>query len=145
MSEMRELTDTELDAVCGGFFNFGNIVTQTNIATQVGVAIGGISGITGGNAGNASRRTAARSGKLQHYRLNHGCPHTPWLLPGCAGTNSIENSHGHERPRSRNYGKRVSTRCLLGRSYKLSSRSILTRTSSRQEIKHRSPPMIKRG
>ena len=54
MSEMRELTDTELDAVCGGFFDFGNIVTQTNIATQVGVAAGGISGITGGNAGNAS-------------------------------------------------------------------------------------------
>jgi len=54
MSEMRELTDTEVDAVCGGFFDFGNIVTQTNIATQVGVAVGGISGITGGNAGNAS-------------------------------------------------------------------------------------------
>jgi hypothetical protein len=54
MSEMRELIDTELDAVCGGFFDFGNIVTQTNIATQVGVAVGGISGITGGNAGNAS-------------------------------------------------------------------------------------------
>ena len=54
MSEMRELTDTELDAVCGGFFDFGNIVTQTNIATQVGVAVGGISGITGGNAGNAT-------------------------------------------------------------------------------------------
>ena len=51
---MRELTDTELDAVCGGFFDFGNIVTQTNIATQVGVAVGGISGITGGNAGNAT-------------------------------------------------------------------------------------------
>jgi len=54
MNEMRELTDTELDAVCGGFFDFGNIVTQTNIATQVGVAVGGISGITGGNAGNAT-------------------------------------------------------------------------------------------
>jgi hypothetical protein len=54
MGEMRELTDTELDAVCGGFFDFGNIVTQTNIATQVGVAVGGISGITGGNAGNAT-------------------------------------------------------------------------------------------
>ena len=54
MNEMRELTDTELDAVCGGFFDFGNIVTQTNIATQVGVAVGGVSGITGGNAGNAT-------------------------------------------------------------------------------------------
>src|SRR5713226_84345 len=30
---------------------------------------------------------------------------------GCADTNSIENSHGHEHPRSMNYGKRVSTRC----------------------------------
>ena len=43
MSEMRELTDTELDAVCGGVFDFGNIVTQTNIATQIGVAVGGTS------------------------------------------------------------------------------------------------------
>jgi hypothetical protein len=54
MSEMRELIDVELDAVCGGFLDFGNIVIQPNIATQVGVAVGGISGITGGNAGNAS-------------------------------------------------------------------------------------------
>jgi hypothetical protein len=54
MSEMRELIDTELDAVCGGLFDFGNIVVQPNIATQVGVAVGGISGITGGNAGVAS-------------------------------------------------------------------------------------------
>jgi hypothetical protein len=41
MSEMRDLIDTELDAVCGGQFDFGNIVTQTNTATQVGVAVGG--------------------------------------------------------------------------------------------------------
>jgi hypothetical protein len=54
MSEMRELTDTEIDAVCGGVFDFGNIITQTNIATQVGVALGGISGIAAGPAGNAS-------------------------------------------------------------------------------------------
>ena len=54
MSEIRELSDTELDAVCGGFFNFGNIVTQTNVATQVGIAVGGISVFTGGNAGNAA-------------------------------------------------------------------------------------------
>jgi len=52
MSEMRELIDTELDAVCGGVFDFGNIVAQANNATQVGVALGGTSGI--GNAGNAS-------------------------------------------------------------------------------------------
>jgi hypothetical protein len=54
MNEVRELIDTELDAVCGGLFDFGNIVVQPNIATQVGVAVGGISGITGGNAGNAT-------------------------------------------------------------------------------------------
>jgi hypothetical protein len=45
--ELTELTDTELDVVCGGFLNgFGNIVTQTNNAVQVGVAIGGIGGLT---------------------------------------------------------------------------------------------------
>ena len=53
MTEVRELIDTELDAVCGGLFDFGNIVIQPNIATQVGVAVGGIGGI-GGNGGNAS-------------------------------------------------------------------------------------------
>ena len=45
MSEKCELIDTELDAVCGGLFDFGNIVIAPNIATQVGVAVGGISGI----------------------------------------------------------------------------------------------------
>jgi hypothetical protein len=54
MSEMRELRDTELDAVCGGFFNFGNRVTQMNSAQQVGAAVGGNSFITFGNAGNAA-------------------------------------------------------------------------------------------
>ena len=62
MSEMRELMDTELDAVCGahhhhhghgghggyggqgglsGFANFGNIIIEPNIAVQIGLAIGG--------------------------------------------------------------------------------------------------------
>jgi hypothetical protein len=59
MSEMRELIDTELDAVCGahhhhghhghgggggllsGFTNFGNVVVQENIAVQIALAIGG--------------------------------------------------------------------------------------------------------
>jgi hypothetical protein len=54
MSEVHELIDVELDSVCGGVFDFGNIVIQPNISTQVGVAVGGISGITGGNAGSAS-------------------------------------------------------------------------------------------
>jgi hypothetical protein len=38
--ELTELTDTELDTVCGSILNgFGNIVTQVNNATQVGVAV----------------------------------------------------------------------------------------------------------
>ena len=28
MSEMRELIDTELDAVCGGFFDLGKYITK---------------------------------------------------------------------------------------------------------------------
>lgn len=38
---MSELTDTELDAVCGGLlnFNFASPVIQTNTASQVGVAV----------------------------------------------------------------------------------------------------------
>ena len=58
MSEMRELLDTELDAVCGahhhghhghggggggllsGLTNFGNVVVQENIAVQIALAIG---------------------------------------------------------------------------------------------------------
>jgi hypothetical protein len=54
MIEMRELTDKELDAVCGGILNFLNYVTQSNAAQQVGVALGGQSLITGGNSGNAA-------------------------------------------------------------------------------------------
>ena len=59
MSEMRELTDTEIDAVCGGhhhhhhhhgggsgfggfggIINFGNIIIQENIVEQIAVAVG---------------------------------------------------------------------------------------------------------
>ncbi|MCP3466601.1 MULTISPECIES: hypothetical protein [unclassified Bradyrhizobium] len=56
MSEMRELIDTELDAVSGGccchdgldglfgklgnIVNFGNIFIQENIAVQIAVAVG---------------------------------------------------------------------------------------------------------
>jgi hypothetical protein len=36
MSTMYELTGTELDAVSGGVFDFGNEVTQANIAEQTG-------------------------------------------------------------------------------------------------------------
>ena len=53
MSEMRELTDKELDAVCGGGFSDSfNIVVQPQIATQIGVAVGGFSVF--GNGGNAA-------------------------------------------------------------------------------------------
>ena len=55
MSEMRELTDTELDAVCGGHHHhhhhgggstllkpdFSNGVFQNNITVQIGVALFG--------------------------------------------------------------------------------------------------------
>jgi hypothetical protein len=54
MIEVRELIDTEVEAVLGGVFDFGNTVAQANNATQVGLALGGTSGITFGNAGNAA-------------------------------------------------------------------------------------------
>jgi hypothetical protein len=46
---VTELTDSELDAVCGGILNLGNIinqlhlgnVVQINTAVQIGLAIGG--------------------------------------------------------------------------------------------------------
>jgi hypothetical protein len=41
---VSELTDTELDAVCGGLANFFNSITQTNVAVPIGVAVGGLGG-----------------------------------------------------------------------------------------------------
>jgi hypothetical protein len=38
---VTDLIDTELDAVCGGLLNLGNITNQQNIAVPIGVAIGG--------------------------------------------------------------------------------------------------------
>jgi hypothetical protein len=65
MIEVRELVDTELDAVCGGaLVEIGNI----NIGTQIGVAIGGFGGIggigIGGNGGNAGNGGDASVGNL---------------------------------------------------------------------------------
>jgi hypothetical protein len=40
-SNLATLADSELDAVAGGVFDFGNIVAQANNATQVGLAPGG--------------------------------------------------------------------------------------------------------
>ena len=54
MTEMRELTVAELDGVCGSGLvdiNFGNIVVNPQIATQVGFAMGGLSVF--GNGGSA--------------------------------------------------------------------------------------------
>jgi hypothetical protein len=39
---ISELIDAELDEVCGGIFNIGNPVVQTNTGVQVGVALGGL-------------------------------------------------------------------------------------------------------
>jgi hypothetical protein len=53
MSEMREMTDKELDAVCGGkYSNYDsyNTVTQSNSATQMAVAMGGDGVFFSGNA-----------------------------------------------------------------------------------------------
>ena len=38
---VTELTDTELDAVCGGILNLGNILTQLNVAVPIASAQGG--------------------------------------------------------------------------------------------------------
>ena len=40
-AEMVELTDTELDAVSGGFANLANIITQVNVAVPFASAVGG--------------------------------------------------------------------------------------------------------
>jgi hypothetical protein len=44
MCEMRELADTELDVVCGGFLNFNN---SFNTLLQGNLQIGGIVGAIG--------------------------------------------------------------------------------------------------
>jgi hypothetical protein len=43
---MTELTDKELDAVCGGFLDFGNTVLQTNNATATNVSVLSLGGET---------------------------------------------------------------------------------------------------
>jgi lactobin A/cerein 7B family class IIb bacteriocin len=40
-AEIVELTDTELDAVSGGFLNLGNVITQVNVAVPIASAFGG--------------------------------------------------------------------------------------------------------
>ena len=61
MNEVRELIDTELDVVCGGAFfdiSIGNIVVEPQIATQVGVAIGGFSVFGNGGGANITQLLA---------------------------------------------------------------------------------------
>ena len=58
MNEVRELIDTELDAVCGGGLvdiSLGNIVVEPQIATQVGFAIGGFSVFGSGGSANVAQ------------------------------------------------------------------------------------------
>jgi hypothetical protein len=59
---MREPIDSELEAVSGGLFDFGNIVIQPSIGLQVGVALGG--GITFGNAGSAAVQQVLSQGNV---------------------------------------------------------------------------------
>jgi hypothetical protein len=40
--QVTELTDTELDEVCGGVLNLLNGIAQVNVAVPIGVAIGGL-------------------------------------------------------------------------------------------------------
>ena len=61
MNEVHELIDTELDAVCGGAFfdiSIGNIVVEPQIATQVGVAVGGFSVFGNGGSANLTQLLA---------------------------------------------------------------------------------------
>jgi hypothetical protein len=43
---MTELTDTELDVVCGGFLDFGNVVTQTNNTSALNLSVLSVGGYT---------------------------------------------------------------------------------------------------
>ena len=61
MNEVRELIDTELDTVCGGGLfdiSIGNIVVEPQIATQVGVAVGGFSVFGSGGSANVTQLLA---------------------------------------------------------------------------------------
>jgi hypothetical protein len=53
---MTELTDTELDAVCGGALDFGNVITQINTGLNLNINVlsfgtSAEQGISQGNAG----------------------------------------------------------------------------------------------
>ena len=79
-SDLVELTNTELDAVSGGkqnllAINFGNIITQVNIAENIGVVVG--SGNltqnltnTGNNSISNSPFTSTNSGTFSFGNFN---------------------------------------------------------------------------
>jgi hypothetical protein len=46
MTELIQLTDTELDFVCGGILDFGNAVTQLNDASNFNMNVLGVGGNT---------------------------------------------------------------------------------------------------
>ena len=91
---IRELIDTEVEAVVGGAFDFGNAVFQQNNATQVGLALGGLSGITLGSAGNAA---AAQQLERQHDRLIRHARTLLGCSRGCAGAIRSKFSQTHRR------------------------------------------------
>ncbi len=51
---MTELTDTELDAVCGGILDIGNPITQINTATPTLVNVLSVGGNTNQIVGQAN-------------------------------------------------------------------------------------------
>jgi hypothetical protein len=62
MNEVRELIDTELDTVCGGgLFDINvnpQIVVEPQIATQFGLAVGGLSVFGNGGSANVTQLLA---------------------------------------------------------------------------------------
>jgi hypothetical protein len=61
MIEKIELIDAELDAVCGGLFNFDNVIAQINTATQNATAVGGSSVFGPGGAATAANVLGSQS------------------------------------------------------------------------------------
>ena len=54
MSELIQLTDTELDAVCGGILDFANVVAQANHATNTSANVLSVTGETEQNVFQAN-------------------------------------------------------------------------------------------
>jgi hypothetical protein len=68
MSEMRQLTDKELDTVCGGTFSISdsfNWAPQTQSASQVAQAV--VAGAIIGNGGNATAQNLLSQSQSIHF------------------------------------------------------------------------------